>query len=228
MKAYNKYNGLYSYYNTVIIYCNKEIKNCNKVIIFSFLIMVFSSLTLKAQEFKAGVLVGGVASQVDGDRQSGFHKAGLSMGAFVFRDLNRYTRLQGELLYTMKGSRVSSKNTDYSLYQIDANYIDMNLLYVFKITEDFNVSLGLTPSVLLYSDEQTQLGVASVGAPAFRKFNVLGVAGVSYNFTRHLSLSWRYSYSIYSIRSGKSEIYDLEYKEQNSQRHNYMSFVLGY
>lgn len=192
------------------------------------ILALLGAFSLWAQEFKAGIIAGIDASQVDGDRQGGFHKAGFTGGFFVFRDLSRYTRLQGELLYTMKGSRVSSKNTDYSLYQIDANCIDMNLLYVFKITEDFNVSLGLTPSVLLYYNEQTQLGVASVGAPAFRKFNILGVAGVSYNFTRHLSFSWRYSYSIYSIRSGKSEIYDLDYKEQNFQRHNYMSFVLGY
>jgi len=199
-----------------------------KIFLLAIVVIGFS-INLKAQEFKAGLVIGGVASQVDGDRMAGFYKAGFTGGLFVYRDLNKVSRIQGELLYTMKGSRTNSKNSDYSLYQISADYIDINLLYIYKLFDWLNFRIGLTPNVLISAKEETQTGLLPLGnPPAFRRFGVSTVAGLSYYFTKKFSITWSYNYSLYSIRSGNAEIYDLSFKEQNSQHHSYMSFTLGY
>ncbi len=199
-----------------------------KIFVLVVLLVTFA-LNARAQEFKAGLVIGGVASQVDGDRMAGFYKAGFTGGLFVYRDISKVSRFQGELLYTMKGSRANSKNTDYSLYQISADYIDINLLYIYKVFDWLNFRIGLTPNVLISAKEETQTGLSPVGnPPAFRRFGISTVAGLSYYFTQKMNITWSYNYSLYSIRSGNSEIYDLSFKEQNSQHHSYMSFTLGY
>lgn len=199
-----------------------------KKILLLVIIVICFSYNLKAQEFRAGLIGGVVASQVDGDRIDGFYKAGFTGGLFVYRDLSKVSRIQGELLYTMKGSRTNSKNTDYTLYQISANYIDISLLYIYKVFDWLNFRIGLTPNVLISAKEETQTGLSPEEAPAFRRFGISTVAGLSYYFTKSTSITWSYNYSLFSIRSGNSEIYDLSFKEQNAQYHNYMSFTLGY
>lgn len=199
-----------------------------KILLLVILVICFS-YNLRAQEFRAGLIGGVVATQVDGDRIGGFYKAGFTGGLFVYRDLSKVSRIQGELLYTMKGSRTNSKNTDYTLYQISADYIDISLLYIYKVYDWLNFRIGLTPNVLISAKEESQTGLSPGGnPPAFRRFGISTVAGLSYYFTKSTSITWSYNYSLFSIRSGNSEIYDLSFKEQNAQYHNYMSFTLGY
>lgn len=206
-------------------------KTLMKKYYFVFCLFLFICINANSQEFKAGLLAGAVASQVDGDRMAGYYKAGFSGGLFVYRDLNKVSRFQGELLYTMKGSRTSPKNTDPDMLQVTANYIDISLLYIYKLYDWLNFRIGLTPSVLLEASEKTPTGLVQNPneAPSFRRIGVLGNAGFSYYFSEKLSLTWSYNYSLYSIRSGNAEIYDTwSLKQQNNQRHNYMSFMLGY
>ncbi|MDR0970832.1 MAG: PorT family protein [Bacteroidales bacterium] len=203
-----------------------------KIFILSFFIC-FSFLTTQvfSQEFKAGILLGGIASQVDGDNMSGYYKAGFTGGLFVFRDYKENSRFQGEILFSMKGSRCSPKNTNPDLLQVSANYIDINLSYIYKLFSFLHCRIGIMPSVLVFSEEKTPTNLIQIAdeAPAFRSFGLLGNAGVSYFFNDRLSINWTYNYSLYSIRSGNAEIYtDWLLKEQNNQRHNYMSFTLAY
>ncbi|MDD4829433.1 MAG: outer membrane beta-barrel protein [Bacteroidales bacterium] len=194
---------------------------------FFFLI----SISAKSQEFKAGVVAGVVASQVDGDQMAGYFKAGFSGGLFVYRDFNKASRFQGELLYTMKGSRTSPKNTNPDMLQVSASYIDISLIYIYKLFPMLNFRIGLTPNVLLDAREHTPTGLEQNPneAPAFRRIGVIGLIGASYYFSDKFSITWSYNYSLYSIRSGEAEIYDTwSLKQQNDQRHNYMSFMLGY
>ena len=194
-------------------------------------VVFFCSLTiLNAQEFKAGILSGLIASQVDGDFMSGYYKAGFVGGLFVYREVSHASRIQGELVYATKGSRCAPKNTNPDFLQVTTSSIDLSLIYIYKVSESLNFRLGLTPSALLTSKEERPTGVVQNpdDAPAFRRFGILGLAGVSYNLSQKLSLTWSYNYSLLSIRSGSSEIYYLSYKEQNAQYHNYMAFMLSY
>ena len=198
------------------------------IVIFSFLIL--SSYIAISQEFKAGLTAGINAAQVDGDRMSGFYKAGFSGGLFVYRDFGNLSRFQVEFLYSNKGSKTSPKSTDPGLWQVSTTNIDISVNYIYKLFETLHFRIGLTPNVLLTSKEYTPTGIEQNPneAPAFRRFGVIGLAGMTYFFSEKFSLTWTYNYSLYSIRDGEAEIYDISLKEQNNQRHNYMAFMLGY
>ena len=198
------------------------------IVIFAFLIL--SSYFVFSQEFKAGLLGGVLATQVDGDRMSGFYKAGFSGGLFVYRDIGKLSRYQAEILYSMKGSKTSPKSTDPNLWQVSTTNIDISLNYIYKLFETLHFRIGLTPNVLFTSKEYSPTGIEQIPneAPAFRRFGVIGQAGMTYFFSEKFSLTWTYNYSLYSIRSGDAEIYDISLKEQNNQRHNYMAFIFGY
>ena len=195
-----------------------------------FLFLIFFSYGAFSQEFKAGILSGVLATQVDGDNMSGFYKAGYSGGIFVYRDFAKLSRFQAEILYSMKGSRTSPKNTSPDFWQVSISHIDISVNYIYKLFETLHFRIGLTPSVLLTSKEVSPTGIEQNPneAPAFRKFDLVGLIGTTYYFSDKFSLTWSYNYSMYSIRSGDAEFYDLSFKEQNNQRHNYMAFMLGY
>lgn len=201
-----------------------------KKLILIIVVFFYFLPILNAQEFKAGILSGVIASQVDGDYMTGYYKAGFVGGLFVYREVSHASRIQGELVFATKGSRCAPKNTNPDFLQVSTSNIDLNLIYIYKISDILNFRIGLTPSVLLTSKEERPTGVVQNPdeAPAFRKFGILGLVGVSYYFNPKLSLTWSYNYSLLSIRSGSSEIYDLSYLEQNAQHHNYMAFTLNY
>jgi hypothetical protein len=194
-------------------------------------VILFCSLSLlKAQEFRAGVLSGVLATQVDGDYMSGYYKAGFIGGLFVYRDVFGAARIQGELVFATKGSRCAPKNPNPDFLQVSTSSIDLSLMYIYKVSESLNFRIGLTPSALLSAKEVRPTGVIQDpdNSPDFRRFGILGLAGVTYNLNKRFSITWSYNYSLLSIRSGNSEIYDLGFHEKNAQYHNYMSFVLGY
>ena len=95
------------------------------IVIFSFLIL--SSYIAISQEFKAGLTAGINAAQVDGDRMSGFYKAGFSGGLFVYRDFGNLSRFQVEFLYSNKGSKTSPKSTYPDLWQVSTTNIEVGI-----------------------------------------------------------------------------------------------------
>lgn len=198
------------------------------IVIFAFLTL--SSYGAFSQEFKAGLTAGLLATQVDGDYMSGFYKAGFSGGLFVYRDYGKLSRFQVEFLYSMKGSKTSPKSTDPDFLQVSTSNIDISVNYIYKLFETLHVRIGLTPNVLLTSREYNPSGLEQNPneAPAFRRFGVIGLAGMTYFFSEKFSLTWTYNYSLYSIREGSAEWHGFRFKEQNNQRHNYMAFMLGY
>lgn len=91
---------------------------------------------LHAQQFHGGVTLGLVGSQVAGDTYSGFSKAGLFTGGYVSVDLGEHSALQMELTYFQKGSRENPDSTNnFNAYLLRLNYIEIPLLYQFKLNK---------------------------------------------------------------------------------------------
>ena len=72
---------------------------------FFLLLLVMVSSSLQAQRFNAGLMLGGVTSQVDGDTYDGYHKWGYLGGGYVSLQLSPHSSFQMELEYIQKGSR---------------------------------------------------------------------------------------------------------------------------
>jgi hypothetical protein len=204
------------------------------LIITAFFCIFSLNFEAKSQEFKAGILLGGVASQVDGDAMSGFNKLGAIGGLFVNRSISNNSVIQGELSFVMKGSRVAStKNTNFNQREVTANYVDLSLYYKYYLMPNLNLKAGLVPSVNVYHNEKTADGIEmDEGSLAgFRKMNCLVSFGAEYFFNSHIFASGAFNYSLFSFRDGKADLYEVDYYHfifEDGQYHNYFTFCLGY
>ena len=95
--------------------------------------IVFCSSTLPAQTFRAGVIAGLNASQVDGDQLAGFDKLGLTAGVKGTARLTEKSELGVELLYTDRGSRpdIFDSTIDPDI-QIKLQYIEVPVTFIYK------------------------------------------------------------------------------------------------
>ena len=93
---------------------------------------------LSSQEFHGGVIAGLVGSQVAGDNYSGYKKAGIYAGGYVGWEFTKHSGLQLELTYFQKGSRENpTEKNNYQYYLFRANYIELPVLYLYKLNKFF-------------------------------------------------------------------------------------------
>jgi len=164
------------------------------------IIICFISFNSYAQEFKAGVNIGLSTSQVSGDNLSGFHKAGIIIGGFVNRDINRNLAFQLEMIFIQKGS--SNTNLDNPNFtdreSIYLDYIEVPLLMIYKQSESIELEVGMHSSALIngyyhdiYGELENQTG--------FNNFDIGALIGMSYKINSKLSLNTRLTNSIIPI-----------------------------
>jgi opacity protein-like surface antigen len=182
-----------------------------------------------SQDFKAGLFAGIVPSQVDGDMQGGFHKLGVTAGAFVNRSL-KTGKIQGELAFTTKGSKASRNDVEFN-HNISLYYIDLSLYYIIGLWGD-NLFLraGLVPSILVHS-EQSGIGVAitaDVNSSTWRRFSTALSAGLDYWFSKSWYLNVTYNYSAFSIQKDNLTFWGLRPAETNAYYNNYIIITLAY
>jgi hypothetical protein len=86
------------------------------------------------QRFAVGLVAGLNTSQIDGDYQTGWDKLGISGGIKVITQLTARLKLNVELLYTEKGSKIRSEVPDFVLRRpkdriIDIRFIEVPVLF---------------------------------------------------------------------------------------------------
>lgn len=183
-------------------------KNFYKIFIISFLI--FSTAISTAQSlFKATILGGLNMSQVDGDKQQGFRKPGMSIGLsgsiFVQPDFEIST----ELLYNEKGSKPNpnkgiEKTNLFSTFSLQ--YSEIALLAHYHYSPNSSKSYyvqslyaGLSYGRLLKSSTsivQNNLPYTKLESEVTSKFNrhdFSFIVGWSYLFTERIGISMRYT-----------------------------------
>ncbi len=166
------------------------------------ILTIFSALvifTSNAQEFKAGLHVGMTATQVDGDSLEGFNKAGLLGGLFVSRQLSDHTALHFELMYIQKGSRKPLDKDYNTFYRLRLNYLEAPLLFRYKPGKKLGLQFGPAIGVLLFSQEEDQLGLIRY-SPPFKKMEYSLCGGLTYDLSEKMLFDFRYSYSMVAVR----------------------------
>lgn len=167
------------------------------ILIFVFL---SSALLVNAQYFNAGIKAGVVGSQVDGDGFGGYDKLGLDAGLFVNYQLSMRTALQFEMEYIQKGSSHSPnvEKGDYSQYKMRVNYLQLPVLFQYKLAQNFSVETGPAFGLLLSNyEERDQWEIES---NPFRKFALSWIVGVNYKISENWNANFRYDYSLMGIR----------------------------
>jgi hypothetical protein len=157
-----------------------------------------------AQKFDGGLLAGGLLSQVDGDNWAGFSKGGYLGGGFVQLWISRHSSFQMEMEYIQKGSKKPAylDQGDYHSYLLRLHYLEVPLLYQFTFLKRFSVEAGPAADVLLGFSEQTD-GQEVPNRYPFRQVTLAGILGASGYITRHLKATFRFNYSLLSIRQSQ-------------------------
>ncbi|MDD4374358.1 MAG: porin family protein [Bacteroidales bacterium] len=170
-------------------------------LIGAFLFLFFLS-GASAQQFKGGLLAGGVSSQVAGDNISGFHKAGISFGGYVRLKLDDHSGLQLELFFVQKGSRTSDQDVKAGLnpYLLRLNYVEMPLIYQYDLGK-LRLEAGLSAAFL--ASHYEEVNYLDNTQDVWRSFNFSSIVGVRYLFHEHWSLGLRSINSISSIRKNR-------------------------
>jgi hypothetical protein len=166
-------------------------------LLVGFFVHVHSAI---AQKFEGGALGGLSASQVAGDKYSGFNKAGIFGGGYVALHLSERNTLRLELDYIQKGSRKNANfdKEDYDSYIIRVDYVEMPLLLQRTYGKKIIVEAGPAVSFLMKSYEA--FNKVEISDAPFRKQNISIIAGVSYKLGERLSVGLRTNNSVVSIR----------------------------
>ena len=177
--------------------------------IFSLaIIALFSCAHLHSQEFNAGFTAGINMSQVSGDGNSGFNKAGLIAGLFSNVDVSPLINLQMEINYSQKGSRrnpnTSEGDTDFFLLRM--NYIEIPVVARIDYKK-FTFEAGAYYGQLINYHLEDELGEFDIPEELnqFNNYDVGVIAGIYFKFTESLIMNWRYSNSAIHFRQYDSE-----------------------
>ena len=193
----------------------------------------FLTLSIQAQNFGGGVILGLSTSQVGGDDLAGFNKAGLLVGAFANTSISELLSFQMEMTFIQKGSdnpnMNDSEHKDYNQEDISSSYIEIPLLLQYHQSNTLKIEGGLLSAYLIdayYNDLNGKLPIYTVNP--FIKYDFGLLLGIDYTFSNKLSLNTRLSNSIIPIGE---EDYDHPNTYNSSRKGKYnsvLSFALHY
>ena len=197
-----------------------------KVTIFIF--YGFLTISIQAQSFGGGVLLGLSTSQVGGDDLGGFNKAGVLVGVFANKEISSFLSFQMEMTYTQKGSNNPNINDiehkDYGQEDISSSYIEIPLLLQYHQSNKLKIEGGFLSAYLIdahYNDLNGKLPIYTINP--FVKYDFGLLLGIDYIFSNKLSLNTRLSNSVIPIGSE-----DYNHHTYNSSKKGKYNSVLNF
>ncbi|MEM6345368.1 MAG: outer membrane beta-barrel protein [Bacteroidota bacterium] len=154
-----------------------------------------------SQNLSGGIAIGLNGSQVDGDADLGFRKAGLSLGGYVQYELKPKLNLRPEIRFEQLGSRSRFDlivGTGYFSFPVLLEY---ELPFNFGGDKTINLLGGPVFGVLLYGRDLSGDRTADLSRVDFR---FLG--GISFPFSDRWSGDFRLGYSLASFVSTTSSL----------------------
>lgn len=169
-----------------------------KLRLFLFVILCLQGFSVQSQNVGAGLSLGPIFSQLDGDSFGGYKKIGLHFGGYSWYDFSDRIALQIEILYQQKGSR----ETVNGYYRQSFHYIDVPVLARFLALGDTDKGLflhaGLAPGFLISS----QVGFRNTktdDTSKWNRFSTDALADVEYKINSKLSFMMRFGISLINI-----------------------------
>ena len=189
----------------------------------------FLSISIQAQNFGGGGILGLSTSQVGGDNLAGFNKAGLLAGAFANIPISKLLSFQMEMTYIQKGCNNpninNSEHPNYLKEDISSSYIEVPLLLQYHQSNKMKIEGGVQLAYLIngyYNDLNGEIPIYSVDPFIEYDFGLL--LGIDYKYSENISLNSRLSSSILPI--GAEDYDGLNY--YNSSRKGKYNSVLSF
>ena len=193
----------------------------------------FLSISIHAQNFGGGLILGLSTSQVGGDDLGGFNKAGLLVGVFANKAISPLLSFQMEMTYIQKGSNNpymnDSEHKDYGQEDVSSSYIEIPLLLQYHQNNKLKIEGGVQLAYLIngyYNDLNGEIPIYSVNP--FIKYDIGLLLGIDYKYSENISLNSRLSNSILPIGA---EDYDGVNSYNSSRKGKYnavLSFSIHY
>ncbi|MCB0529350.1 MAG: PorT family protein [Saprospiraceae bacterium] len=181
---------------------------------FTTILLFAAALTpalLAAQpRFRAGLIAGLTASQIDGDLSAGYNKLGFQAGLRTTARLTPKTEGSIEFLFVQRGSQSELVRDQFNPYNfsLTLNYVEVPLQWHYKDwlvegdgnDEDYyrvSLNLGLSYARFMNASVDDELSGVNVVVPDYLKKNDFSfLIGASFFATRHIGLTVRYVRSI--------------------------------
>jgi len=163
------------------------------------LFIVCFTITVNAQTFKAGAIVGLNASQIRGDASAGFNKLGVVGGLRGVVILKDKMEASLELLYSQRGSFQQTTinnsdeiriNTDYIEIPVIFNYLDWQGEDYFRLHFHAGLSYGRLINATIQNEKIDPI------LEDFSENDFSWLAGFTYYVNKHVGLTARYTRSI--------------------------------
>ena len=164
----------------------------------------FLSISIHAQNFGGGLIIGLSTSQVSGDNLGGFNKAGLLIGGFIDLQISNRLRGQMEMTFIQKGSNNPNMNEN-SYSDISLSYVEIPLLIKYQQSRTIAIEGGIETAFLISASVNDIHG--QMPSNSKRKFNTTDIGifiGLHYFINTRLILNSRISNSILPIRAHAS------------------------
>ena len=179
------------------------------------LVLLFTSFFSNAQEsnLKFGVKGGVNFSNLSKDNaEDNKMLTGVNLGLFAKLPITNSIAIQPEIYFTTKGSKLTYNNVFVDgTANFDLNYIEVPILLVLNVTDNFNVHIGPYASYLVSSKVKNVSDISfynfesNINSDDFNKFDTGIAAGVGIDM-RALSIGLRYNFGL--IKVGKERDYN--------------------
>ncbi len=186
------------------------------------------------ERFEGRLFMGLNCTQVNGDAQAGFHKAGFSAGGAVYVHVRPSFGISMELMYSQKGVRGANVKeslawgTYFDKYYLNLDYAEAALLLHLDGVI-LNYEAGMSYGRLTRSREWAESDVPIVFVEDysyFSKTDLCYLAGISLRFQKSWRINVHYQYSALTIRPSNRVM--PRYSNGQNQFNEMFSFRLVY
>ena len=168
-----------------------------------FLLFSLFLIQLQAQTFKAGIIAGFTASQINGDDSAGYNKPGLEGGIKSLINLTKKTDISLEILYSQRGAKDEARadGNVQNIYRIA--FVAIPIIYSYKDweAEDYfrmhfqaGLSYGRLINAELDNDDDNTAFVE-----AWNDNDLSFLVGATYFVNSKFGLTFRYNRSIFRL-----------------------------
>lgn len=184
-----------------------------------FVVFAFAfGISVMAQNFYGGLILGGTASQIGGDARGGYNKIGIVGGGFAGLQLTQDFDVQMELKYIQKGSYSTDieNRPAFDPFLIKLDYVDLPVVFSYNLNKinvnDINLSwlkleFGLSFDFLI-NYRQEILGATVPASNPWRKVVLNTVVGFRVNVKDNIEIGLRAVDSMTSICNSFKEQYN--------------------
>ncbi len=164
-----------------------------------FVFFALCSCSLHAQQaFNAGLAMGMTTTQISGDGLGGWHKFGLSGGAYVNAPLSSKRSLRIGIYYTEKGSRTKQDTINYISFAYRLKYVEVPVQLAFQ-DGPITFTSGLYYGRLIKQEILANKLPYPV-TPPFRSYEVGLCVGALLQLGDHLFIEGKFSTSVIPTR----------------------------